>query len=125
MGLNGIGREPEWARGTPLSIEPRARERPRIKPGTAVFNVPLNFRTHRETLSMMNAYAAIWCCLVLTILNALSIGISALRARARREFLPPPPSGPGVTIIPCLRNRQFFAKRLWRQASGSITLSMN
>jgi ceramide glucosyltransferase len=48
---------------------------------------------------MMNAYAAIWFCLVLTILNALSIGISALRARARREFLPPPPSGPGVTII--------------------------
>ncbi|HYP57164.1 MAG TPA: ceramide glucosyltransferase, partial [Beijerinckia sp.] len=48
---------------------------------------------------MTFAYEAGFFCLVLTILNLISIGIVMVRARPRRTPLPPPARAAGVSLV--------------------------
>ncbi|MCI0736923.1 MAG: ceramide glucosyltransferase [Beijerinckiaceae bacterium] len=48
---------------------------------------------------MALAYITAWLCVFLTFLNLLSIGVAAIRARARRVPLSPPRAAPGVSIV--------------------------
>jgi ceramide glucosyltransferase len=51
---------------------------------------------------MTIGYGAGLFCLLLIVLNVISIGVAMSRAKPRRASLPPPPSGPSVSLVrPC------------------------